>query len=76
MGPGRRSSAGYRASALDVRRLSLFLAVVEHGGFTRAAQAVLISQPALSQAIAELEAELGGPLFHRLGGKVRLTDAA
>jgi LysR family transcriptional regulator, carnitine catabolism transcriptional activator len=75
MSPGVRASAGYRASALDVRRLSLFLAVVEHGGFTRAAQAVHISQPALSQAIAELEAELRGPLFHRLGGKVTLTDA-
>jgi DNA-binding transcriptional LysR family regulator len=68
-------SAGYRASALDIRRLSLFLAVVEHGGFTRAAQAVHISQPALSQAIAELEAELRGPLFHRLGRKVALTEA-
>jgi LysR family transcriptional regulator, carnitine catabolism transcriptional activator len=67
--------AGYRASALDIRRLSLFLAVVEHDGFTRAAQAVFISQPALSQAIAELEAELGGPLFHRLGRTVTLTEA-
>ncbi len=69
------ASAAYRVSALDIRRLSLFLAVVEHGGFTRAAQAVHISQPALSQAIAELEAELHGPLFHRLGRKVALTDA-
>ena len=69
------SPPGYRASALDVRRLSLFLAVVDHGGFTRAARAVHISQPALSQAVAELEAELRGPLFHRLGGKVTLTDA-
>jgi LysR family carnitine catabolism transcriptional activator len=67
--------AGYRASALDIRRLSLFLAVVEHDGFTRAAQAVHISQPALSQAIAELESELGGPLFHRLGRTVTLTEA-
>jgi len=75
MSPSARASSAYRASALDVRRLSLFLAVVEHGGFTRAAQAVHISQPALSQAIAELEAELRGPLFHRLGGKVTLTDA-
>ena len=32
--------AAYRVSALDVRRLSLFLAVVDHGGFTRAAQQV------------------------------------
>lgn len=69
------ATSAYRASALDIRRLSLFLAVVEHGGFTRAAQAVHISQPALSQAIAELEAELRGPLFHRLGRKVTLTEA-
>lgn len=65
----------YRATALDVRRLSLFLAVVDHGGFGRAAQAVHISQPALSQAIGELEAELGGPLFHRLARRVALTEA-
>jgi DNA-binding transcriptional LysR family regulator len=69
------SSSSYRTSALDVRRLSLFLAVADLGGFTRAAEAVHISQPALSQAIAELEAELGGPLFHRLGRNVTLTDA-
>src|ERR1039457_4593537 len=75
MDPDMAAPAGYRVSALDIRRLSLFLAVVEHGGFTRAAQAVHISQPALSQAIAELEAELGGPLFHRLGRTVGLTDA-
>src|SRR5260370_18225827 len=75
MDPDMAAPTGYRVSALDIRRLSLFLAVVEHGGFTRAAQAVHISQPALSQAIAELEAELGGPLFHRLGRTVELTDA-
>ena len=70
-----RDSSSYRSSALDARRLSLFLAVVDHGGFSRAAQAVHISQPALSQAIAELESELGGPLFHRLARSVTLTDA-
>src|SRR5260370_36639739 len=75
MDPDMAAPTGYRVSALDIRRLSLFLAVVEHGGFTRAAQAVHISQPALSQAIAELEAELGGPLFHRLGRTGELTDA-
>ena len=71
----REEAAGYRASALDIRRLSLFLSVVDHGGFTRAARAVHISQPALSQAIAELEAELGCQLFHRLGRDIRLTSA-
>lgn len=74
-GTDKSAPGGYRASALDIRRLSLFLAVVDHGGFTRGAQAVHISQPALSQAIAELEAELRGPLFHRLGRRVVLTDA-
>ncbi|HET6965934.1 MAG TPA: LysR family transcriptional regulator [Acidimicrobiales bacterium] len=65
----------YRSSPLDARRLGLFLAVVDHGGFTRAARAVYISQPALSQAIAELETELGCQLFHRLGRDVKLTSA-
>lgn len=69
------AASSYRVSALDVRRLSLFLAVADHGGFSRAAQAVHISQPALSQAIAELEADLGGPLFHRLGRRITLTAA-
>ncbi len=68
-------AAAYRSTPLDVRRLSLFLAVVDHGGFSKAAAAVHLSQPALSQAIAELEAELGGPLFHRLSRSVTLTDA-
>src|ERR1035438_6977862 len=75
MGPDVAAPVGYRVSALDIRRLSLFLAVVEHGGLTRAAPAGHISQPARSQASAEREAELGGPLFHRLGRTVELTDA-
>lgn len=66
---------GDRPSALDVRRLSLFVAVVDHRGFTRAARALYISQPALSQAISELETALGLQLFHRLGREVHLTSA-
>jgi LysR family carnitine catabolism transcriptional activator len=60
---------------MDLRRLRLFLAVVDEGGFTRAAAAVHVSQPSVSQAIRELEAELGTPLFHRVGRGVRLTAA-
>ena len=60
---------------MDLRRLSMFLAVVEHGTFTRAAAASYLSQPGLSQAIRELEAELGTPLFDRIGRRVSLTAA-
>jgi DNA-binding transcriptional LysR family regulator len=60
---------------MDLRRLRLFLAVVDHGGFTRAAEAEFVSQPSVSQAMRELESELGTPLFHRVGRGVRLTSA-
>jgi DNA-binding transcriptional LysR family regulator len=60
---------------MDVRRLRLFLAVVDEGGFTRAAEAVHVSQPSVSQAMRELETELGTALFHRVGRGVTLTAA-
>jgi DNA-binding transcriptional LysR family regulator len=60
---------------MDLRRLRLFLAVVDEGGFTRAAEAEFVSQPSVSQAIRELETELGTPLFHRVGRGVVLTAA-
>ena len=60
---------------MDARQLGYVVAVVDHGGFTRAAAALHVSQPALSQAIRTLEAELGVELFHRLGRGVRLTAA-
>src|SRR4051794_11119446 len=60
---------------MDLRRLRLFLAVVDGGGMTRAAEAEHVSQPSVSQAIRELEAELGTALFHRVGRRVMLTSA-
>ncbi|HXA32079.1 MAG TPA: LysR family transcriptional regulator, partial [Acidimicrobiales bacterium] len=60
---------------MDIRRLTYFLAVVDEGGFTSAAKAVFVSQPALSLAIKELERELGTELFERLGRRVLLTSA-
>lgn len=59
---------------MDVRQLEYFLGIVDHGGFARAAEALHISQPSLSQAIRRLERDLGVELFHRLGRGVRLTD--
>ncbi|HVB90758.1 MAG TPA: LysR substrate-binding domain-containing protein [Acidimicrobiales bacterium] len=60
---------------MDSRRLQYFVAVVDHGGFTAASKAVFISQPALSLAVKELEADLGAPLFARIGRRVQLTEA-
>lgn len=60
---------------MDLRRLRLFLAVVDGGGMTRAAEAMHVSQPSVSQAVRELEAELGTPLFHRVGRRLVLTAA-
>lgn len=60
---------------MDIRHLSYLLAVVDHGGFTSAAKAIFVSQPALSLAVKELEEELGVALLYRLGRGVRLTAA-
>lgn len=60
---------------MDLRRLTLFLAVADNAGFSRAADALGMSQPAVSQGIRELEGELGTKLFHRLGRTVGLTAA-
>ncbi len=65
----------HKHSHMDSRRLEIFLAVVAEGGFTAAGAALQISQPAVSQAIRELEADLGAELFHRIGRGVRLTPA-
>ncbi|MFC0400384.1 transcriptional regulator CynR [Paraburkholderia rhizosphaerae] len=57
-----------------LRHLRYLTAVVDHGSFTRAAQALHVSQPALSQQIKELEDRLGAQLLDRSGRQVRPTD--
>jgi DNA-binding transcriptional LysR family regulator len=52
-----------------------FLAVVESGNFTKAAEDLHISQPALSMAISQLEKDFGHQLIIRGGSKVKLTEA-
>lgn len=54
-------------------RLRIFMAVAEKGSFTLAAKTLGVSQPAVSQNIAELEKSLGAELFLRRKGSVTLT---
>jgi DNA-binding transcriptional LysR family regulator len=60
---------------VELRHLRYFLAVVEHGSVSRAAEQVLVAQPALSRQIRRLESELGFVLFDRGTGRLLLTSA-
>jgi LysR family cyn operon transcriptional activator len=58
-----------------LRHIRYFLAVAEHGNFTRAAEALHVSQPTLSQQVRQLEDTLRTQLLDRSGRTVQLTDA-
>ncbi|GAA3722811.1 LysR family transcriptional regulator [Gordonia hankookensis] len=60
---------------MDLHLVTYFVAVVDHGGITKAAQSLYISQPSLSQAIRTLERRLGVTLFDRTGRRLELTEA-
>ena len=60
---------------LDLDQLRYFLRVAHRQNFTRAAEDLAISQPALSRSIQKLEEELGQPVFERKTRSVSLTDA-
>jgi DNA-binding transcriptional LysR family regulator len=61
---------------ITLRQLQIFEAVVHTGSVTAAADLVAISQPAASQALRELEALLGRPLFRRHGKRLQITPQA
>ena len=60
---------------IDLARLEAFVEVASAQSFSRAAERLNLSQPTVSARIAQMEAQLGVPLFERLGRRVRLTDA-
>lgn len=60
---------------MEIRQLRYFIAVADTLNFSRAASSVYLSQSALSRQIADLEQEVGVPLFHRSTRQVELTEA-
>jgi DNA-binding transcriptional LysR family regulator len=60
---------------MNLHLLRLFTEVARLGGFSRAAAALRISQPAVSKGVREFEAQLGVRLLERGPGGVRLTEA-
>ena len=60
---------------MTLQQLTYFLAAAQHGSFSAAAESLFMAQPSLSEQIRRLEAELGVPLFLRVGRGLRLTEA-
>ncbi len=59
---------------MEVYQVKVFLEVARHLSFTEAADALNLTQPAVSAKIKSLETELGTSLFYRLGRKIQLTE--
>lgn len=61
---------------MNFRQIEAFRAMMSYGSVTRAAEAMRISQPAVSRLLADFEAALGMPLFERERGRLRATSEA
>lgn len=59
---------------MEVYQIKVFLEVARNLSFTEAADALNLTQPAVSAKIKSLESELGTDLFYRLGRKIQLTE--
>lgn len=60
---------------MDIDEIQTFVAIADLGGFTQAGLRLHRSQPAISRRLGLLEQELGAPLFDRIRGHARLTEA-
>lgn len=65
----------YSGEAMTLEQLRIFLAVARHLHFTRAAEELYITQPAVSAAVNSLEKEYNVKLFHRVGRHIEITEA-
>jgi len=72
---GKKSITNFDGD-MDLRQLEAFRAVIEAGSVTQAANALGVTQPAVSAQIARLESSLGFPLFERSGNRLRPTPEA
>ncbi len=68
------SGGGNGNSTLNFHQLYIFYAVASHHSFSRAAESLNITQPAVSIQVQELEKFLGTPLFHRRTRGLRVTE--
>ncbi len=60
---------------LDIRQLKYFIAVIDHQGFSRAAESLYLSQSTLSKVVKNLEDELNTTLIDRSNQKIELTES-
>lgn len=60
---------------LTLRQLRVFEAVARHLSYSRAAEALHLTQPAVSMQIKQLESSAGLPFFEQMGKKIHLTEA-
>jgi len=60
---------------MDLRQLEILQAIAETGSFTACGRKLNVSQSAISRQILLLEEELGEPVFHRIGRRIRITPA-
>src|SRR3569623_2095006 len=60
---------------ITFRQLQVFEAVARNASYTRAAEELHLSQPAVSMQVKLLEDQVGLPLFEQLGKKIYLTEA-
>jgi len=60
---------------LTLRQLKVFESVARHLNYTRAAQELFLTQPAVSMQVKQLEESLGVALFGALGKRIHLTEA-